>query len=110
MNHLWYDPLSATSQGVATSGVLLCNARTTARTTETGSMVRTEGAVRNSPVMRVRIKCGDERRYLNAGAAEFSADGPSEFENSVFSGAVPCAVYPVLFTVCPGLLVPQLGF
>ena len=73
-------------------------------------MVGTEGAVRNSLVMRVRIKCGEERRYSNAGAAEFSAHGPSEFENSVLGGAVPCAVYPLLFTVWPGLMVPQLGF
>jgi len=78
-----------------TSGVPLCDARTTARTTETSSMARTEGAVRNSLVMRVRIKCGEERRYSNAGAAEFSAHGPSEFENSVLGGAVPGAVHRV---------------
>ena len=72
--------------------------------------MRTEGAVRNSLVMRVRIKCGEERRSSNGGVAEFSAHGPSEFENSVLGGAVPGAVYPVRFTVWPGLKVLQLGF
>jgi len=55
-------------------------------------MVRTKRAVRNSLVMRVRINWGEERRYSNVGAAEFSAHGPSEFENSVLGEAVPSAV------------------
>ena len=79
-----------------TSGVPLCNARTTVRTTETSPMVLTEGKVQNSLVTLARIKCGEERRDSNAGAAQFSAHGPSEFENSVLGGAVPCAVNPVL--------------
>jgi len=73
-------------------------------------MVRTKRAVRNSLVVRVRISCGEERRYSNVGAAEFSAHGPSEFENSVLGEAVPCAVYPVRFTVWPGLKVLQRRF
>jgi len=55
-------------------------------------MVRTKRAVRNSLVVRVRINCGEERRYSNAGAEEFFAHGPREFENSVLGGAVPSAV------------------
>jgi len=77
-----------------TSGVPLCNARTTVRTTETGSMVLTERKVQNSLVTLARIDWDVERRYSNAGAARFSAHGPSEFENSVLGGAVPSAVNP----------------